>query len=226
MIAVITTTLNEEQNIARLIKEVHESLKEDYVLVVVDDNSKDRTQGIVLGLSGKYPVKLVKRPYKMGIASAIVDGIKAQPADYYIIMEADLTHPPIKLLQLRHFLKKYDLVVMSRRVKDGRIEGWPLSRKIVSLGANFISRPLTPIKDRTTGFIGIQSRCLEGVELNPIGMHFAIECFVKANYANYIELPYVFIHRSKGKSKFNYKECIIYLKHMCKLYKFKATCVE
>lgn len=226
MLAVITTTLNEEKNIARLITQVHEALRGDYVLVVVDDNSKDMTQGIVKSMSIKYPIKLVARPSKMGIASAIVDGIKAQPADYYIIMEADLTHPPIKLLQLRHFLKKYDLVVMSRYIKDGRIVGWPLTRRLVSFGANLISRPLTPIKDKTTGFIGFNARCIEGIKLNPIGMHFGIELFVKGNYASYTEIPYTFIHRIEGSSKFNFKECLIYMKHIWQLYQFKVTHVE
>ena len=224
MIAVITTTLNEEKNIERLIKGVHEDLQDDYVLVVVDDNSQDRTQEIVKRLSRDYPVKLLARPCKMGIASAIVDGIKFQPADYYITMEADLSHPPTRLVQIRHFLKTYDLVVMSRYISGGRTEGWPLSRRVISWGANLLSRPLTPIKDRTTGFIGIKAECLG--ELNPIGMHFAIECFVKANYVSYKEMPYIFVHRHEGSSKFNWKECWIYLKHLWRLYQFKVTHIE
>lgn len=220
MLAVITTTLNEEKNIARLIKEVHHALKDDYVLVVVDDNSQDKTQEIVITLSKEYPVKLLARPRKMGIASAIVDGIKFQKADYYAIMEADLTHPPIRLCQFRHFLKKYDLVVMSRYINGGRIEGWPLSRRVVSKVANILSRPLTPIKDRTTGFIGFRSGCL--TEMKPIGMHFAIEFFVKGMYLSYIEIPYIFVHRKEGSSKFNIKECWIYLKHLASLYKYKV----
>jgi len=152
-----------------------------------------------------------------------MDGIKFQPADAYITMEADWSHPPTMLPTLRRFLDRYDLVVGSRYADcgTGRTEGWPLKRKIISIGANILSRPLTPIKDRTTGFMAIRAECLKGVELNPVGMHFPLECFVKANYESYIELPYTFVHRTEGDSSFNFKECWLYLKHLWRLYQFK-----
>lgn len=225
MIAVIITTLNEEQNIGRLIPQIDIALKDDYIIVVVDDNSKDKTQEIVLGLGKDLPVKLLPRPCKMGIASAIIDGIRFQPADAYITMEGDCSHPPSVLPFIKNALTKYDLVVASRYVDLGtaRSQGWPILRKMVSFGANIIARPLTPITDRTTGMIGIRASCLEGVELEGIGMHFPLECFVKAHYKNYVEIPYTYHGRIKGSSKFNLQEVLNYIRHIQRLYKYKVA---
>jgi dolichol-phosphate mannosyltransferase len=223
MIAVIITTLNEEKNIGTLIPAIHAELKDDYVIIVVDDNSQDKTQEIVIGLSKQYPVKLLPRPKKMGIASAILDGMRFQEADAYITMEGDNSHPPSVLPLIRKALNNHDLVVASRYVDcgTGRSKNWPLSRKIVSFGANLLARPLTSITDKTTGMIGIQSHCLEGVELETIGMHFPLECFVKANYDTYIEIPYTYLGRINGASKFSFKEVLNYLKHLMRLYIYR-----
>jgi dolichol-phosphate mannosyltransferase len=225
MLAVIITTLNEANNIKTLIPAIDTVLKEDYITVVVDDNSLDGTQEIVIGLSKDYPINLICRPKKMGIASAIMDGIKQQKAEYYVTMEGDWSHPPSLLNPMRYFLKKYDLVVASRYADKilGDTENWPLSRRVISLGANMLARPLTKISDATTGMIGIQSHCLEGIKLNPIGMHFPLECFVKAEYDTYMEIPYTFRGRSEGKSSFNCKEVWNYLSHLSRLYKYKVT---
>lgn len=223
MIAVIITTLNEENNIGILIPAIHEELKEDYIIVVVDDNSKDKTQEIVIGLSKQYPVKLLSRPKKMGIASAILDGIHFQKADSYITMEGDCSHPPSVLPIIRKELNNHDLVVASRYVDcgTGRSNNWPLSRRIISFGANLLARPLTAITDKTSGMIGIQAHCLEGVELETIGMHFPLECFVKANYNTYIEIPFTYLGRINGASKFDFKEVLNYLKHLRRLYVYR-----
>ena len=228
MIAVIITTLNEANNIKTLIPAIDAVLKKDYITVVVDDNSSDGTREIVIRLSKQYPVNLICRPRKMGIASAIMDGIKQQKADAYITMEGDWSHPPSLLNPMRYLLKSFDLVVASRYCDKifGRTENWPISRRIISLGANLLARPLTSISDATTGMIGIQSHCLENVDLNPIGMHFPLECFVKADYDTFTEMPYIFRGRSEGKSSFNVKEVWNYLNHLSRLYKYKVAHIE
>jgi dolichol-phosphate mannosyltransferase len=184
---------------------------------VVDDNSQDNTQQIAKGFDN---VKVLARPKKMGISSAIVDGIKSQKADSYIIMDADLSHPPELLPKIRYCLNEYDLVVCSRYIDNGANKS-PLHRRIISNGARLLSRPLTPITDRTTGFFGIRAKCLEGVQLNPIGMHFGIECFVKAHYDNYTEVSYWFPKRLEGKSKFNTMAYLNYLRELSRLYRHK-----
>jgi hypothetical protein len=69
--------------------------------------------------------------------------------------------------------------------------------------------------------IGIRASCLEGIALEGIGMHFPLECFVKAKYKTCIELPYTYQGRTKGISKFNFNEVVNYIKHVSRLYKYK-----
>jgi len=217
-IAVIVPTLNEAENIESLILCINDALKEDYTIVVVDDNSKDGTQGIVVGLSEKYPVKLVARPSKLGLASAVLDGIHACQADAYIVMDADFSHPPALLAVIRKRLETCDLVVASRHMEGGGIKGWPLKRRIISRAAIMLGRPLTPIKDVTSGFFGIRSSCLDNVNLTPRGFKIGLECFVKANWKRYAEIPLLFVDRQRGSSKLRKGDFLDYLKQISLLY--------
>ncbi|MFA5374412.1 MAG: polyprenol monophosphomannose synthase [Dehalococcoidia bacterium] len=217
-IAVIVPTLNEAENIVNLIPGIHNALQHNYTIVVVDDNSKDGTQEAVRNLSKSYPVKLVARPGKLGLASAVIDGINAQQADAYIIMDADFSHPPELLPALRKNLETYDLVVASRHVEGGGVSGWPLKRRIISSVAILMARPLTRVKDTTTGFFAIRGACLENVKLTPLGFKIGLECFVKANWKSYAELPFIFTDRKCGSSKLRRGEFLAYLKHLRLLY--------
>jgi len=217
-IAVIVPTLNEAENIAKLIPCIHDALKKDYIIVVVDDNSRDGTQDAVLRLSNSYPIKLVARPGKLGLASAVIDGMHSQQADAYIVMDADFSHPPEMLSELRHGIETYDLVVASRHVKGGGVSGWPLKRRIISNAAILMGRPLTRVKDITSGFFAIRRSCLENVKLAPLGFKIGLECFVKANWNSYVELPFIFTDRRFGSSKLRRGEFLAYLRHLGRLY--------
>lgn len=220
-IAIIVPTLNEGKNLSALITSIHYVLKDNYTIVIVDDNSQDYTKDIVEALSARCRVNLITRPCKMGLASAVIDGIKSIKADAYIVMDADFSHPPRVLSTMRDALKDYDLVVASRHVTDGGIDNWPLKRRIISRGAILLARPLTPIKDTTSGFFGIRASCLEGVELVPMGFKIGLEVFVKANWGTCLEIPFTFTDRRSGKSKLGRGQMVAYLKQLAYLYKYK-----
>lgn len=219
-IAVIVPTLNEAENIGNLIPAIHNALRDDYTIVVVDDDSRDGTRDVVLGMAGAYPVRLVARPGKLGLASAVIDGMKSQEADAYIVMDADFSHPPELLSEIRANLETHDLVVASRHVKGGGVSGWPLKRRIISSVAILMARPLTRVKDTTTGFFAVRSACLQEVKLAPLGFKIGLECFVKARWNSYIEIPFVFTDRQCGSSKLRGGEFLAYLKHLRLLYAY------
>jgi dolichol-phosphate mannosyltransferase len=220
-VAVIVPTLNEAENIRNLIPAIHNALQNNYTIVIVDDNSKDGTQDVVLSLSRTYPVKLVARPGKLGLASAVIDGINSLKADAYIVMDADFSHPPELLSEIRINLETHDLVVASRHVKGGGVSGWPLKRRIISGVAIMMARPLTRVKDTTTGFFAVRGACLENVKLTPLGFKIGLECFVKARWHSYIEIPFIFTDRKCGSSKLRRGEFLDYLKHLRLLYIYK-----
>lgn len=217
-IAVIVPTLNESENIGNLIPAIHKALQNNYTIVIVDDDSNDGTRDVVLNLSNTYPVKLVKRPGKLGLASAVIDGINSQKSDAYIVMDADFSHPPELLPEIKMKLETHDLVVASRHVKGGGVSGWPIKRRIISQVAILMARPLTQVKDTTTGFFGIRDSCLHGVKLAPLGFKIGLECFVKARWNSYIEIPFIFTDRKSGSSKLRRGEFLDYLRHLRLLY--------
>lgn len=219
-IAVIVPTLNEAGNIGELIPKIHAALKSGYTIIVVDDNSKDDTQAIVKKLSATYPLKLIARPMKLGLASAVIDGMNSQRADAYIVMDADFSHPPELLSVIRDRLNDCDLVVASRHVKGGGVFNWPLKRKIISRGAITLARPLTRVRDVTSGYFAIRSVCLQNVTLMPLGYKVGLECFVKADWKSYIEIPFMFKDRKYGYSKLGRGEFLAYIKQLRNLYAF------
>ncbi len=219
-LAVIIPTFNEAENSRIIIPQIHTALKTNYTIVVVDDNSPDGTQAVVRELAKTYPVKLISRPQKRDLASAVIDGMKSIEADAYIIMDADLSHPPEMLPKLRSQIEIHDLVVASRYVKGGSISGWPLKRRIVSRIAIMLARPITPIKDATSGFFALRHECLQNVNLTPLGFKIGLECFVKANWKSFGEIPFAFTDRRHGTSKLSNRELLAYIRQLLHLYAY------
>lgn len=229
-IAVIIPTINEALNIRELIPAIDRELKEDYTIVIIDDNSSDCTQNVAEYMAQYYPVKLVSRPGKMGLASAVIDGMVAAPmVDAYIVMDADFSHPPDVLPYLRDNLEKYDIVVASRYIPGGHTSGWPIHRRIVSKVASKMANfQLTAVKDPLSGYFGVRTSLLylsgqvpiHIPDLSPIGFKILLEILVKARHYSWVEIPYTFVERKHGKSKLKAGICFDYLRHLKSLYQY------
>ena len=194
-----------------------------YELVIVDDNSPDGTAELALELSRHYPIRVIKRPGKLGLATAVVEGFKHARGEVLVVMDADLQHPPELVPELvrKVLYEGYDIAIASRYVKGGRIEGWSFTRRIVSKGAILLAHLLVPrtrgIKDPVSGFFAIKRSVIEGVELNPIGYKILLEILAKGRWTRVVEVPYTFKPRTRGKSKLSAKEIVNYLRHLLRL---------
>ncbi|HLQ04613.1 MAG TPA: glycosyltransferase, partial [Verrucomicrobiae bacterium] len=105
----------------------------EWELVVVDDGSPDGTADIAERLGGTHPVRVIRRPGKAGLASAVIAGFAAAKGDVLVVMDADLSHPPEVVPALLDAIAGgADLAVGSRYVKGGGTMDWPLMRRIVS----------------------------------------------------------------------------------------------
>ena len=155
------------------------------------------------GSQQRYPVRCLHRPGKMGLSSGVIDGWKfARPESEALgAMDADFSHDPQGdpgRWSRRSRAASTVLRSASRYVPGGGIENWPLRRKITSLVAIALAKPLTPVRDITSRFFSRQARALEGVELDPIGFKIGLEVIAKAHYGRAIEVPYVFTDRVAG----------------------------
>jgi dolichol-phosphate mannosyltransferase len=222
--SIVIPTYNEAGGIERLVRALDEIFKKndlDGEIIVVDDNSPDGTGDIVDRLSQELPVRCLHRPGKLGLSSGVIDGWKfARPdSDALGAMDADFSHDINILPRMVHALENgYGLAIGSRYVSGGGITNWPWKRIVTSRVACMLARPLTNVKDITSGYFLVKREALEGVQLDPIGFKIGLEVVAKAHYGKAIEIPYVFTDRVVGTSKLNEKEIFNYLKQLRKLY--------
>ena len=181
-------------------------------LIIVDDGSPDGTADLAESYADVHPVRVVRRPGKAGLASAVLAGFAQARGDVLVVMDADLSHPPEAVPRLALAIEQgADLAVGSRYVAGGGTEDWPLKRRVVSRAACLIGNVLVPIRDCTSGFFAIRRSALDGVTLNPIGFKIGFEVMARAHYQKVVEIPYVFRDRELGKSKFGRREVMQYL---------------
>lgn len=223
MLSIIVPTYNERDNIEELIRRISKSLEGlEYEIIVVDDNSPDGTADIAEELSKEFPVKVVRRPGKLGLATAVLEGFKRSLGEYVVVMDADLQHPPELIPKMYEYaLNGYDLVIASRYVSGGSVSGWSFVRRFISRSASLIAKLLIPktrsINDPISGFFMFRREVLKGVNLNPRGFKILVELLAKGNYVRVYEVPYKFNVRSRGKSKLSIKELINYVLHLITL---------
>jgi dolichol-phosphate mannosyltransferase len=224
--SIVVPTYKEAGGIERLILMLDDVFKRnalDGEIIVVDDNSPDGTGDIVEKLSAAgYPVRCLHRPGKMGLSSGVIDGWKFARPDSEALgaMDADFSHDANIIPKMVDALKTgYDLAIGSRYVPGGGIEDWPLARKITSVIAIALAKPLTPLRDITSGYFLVRRSAVEGVDLDPIGFKIGLEVISKARYARAVEVPYVFTDRVAGSSKLNQNEILNYLRQLVRIYR-------
>ncbi|MEO6991386.1 MAG: polyprenol monophosphomannose synthase [Candidatus Baltobacteraceae bacterium] len=222
--SLVLPTYNEAAGIERLIAMLDGVFREnglDGEIIVVDDNSPDGTGAIVDALGTRYPVRCLHRPGKLGLSSGVIDGWNFARPDSEALgaMDADFSHDAAALpAMVRALDGGYGLAVGSRYVRGGGIRNWPLKRKITSLVAIALAKPLTPLWDITSGFFIVRRAALAGVTLDPIGFKIGLEVIAKAHYVRALEVPYVFTDRIAGQSKMSGGEIVNYLRQLGRIY--------
>jgi dolichol-phosphate mannosyltransferase len=180
----------------------------------------------------RYSVKVVHRRAKLGLASAIVDGIESSIGNIIVVMDGDFSHPPqtipsmIKELQLN--TSKYDVVVASRYIEGGSIVGWPFKRKLMSKGATKIAQYGLglEVKDPMSGFFAFRRLIIDGMKLDAIGYKMLLEILVKAKGVHIKEVPYTFTNRRNGESKLDSSVTFDYFKAIWRLYRYGKSLEE
>lgn len=216
MISLIIPTYNEKEGLPLLVKKIFEVLKSSSIegeVVIVDDNSPDGTGETAEALGKEYPMQVIHRSGKLGLSSAVFDGFKKAKGEILGVMDADFSHDPGIIPELVNAIVKSgaDIAVGSRYIKGGGIRNWPLKRVIISKVAVLMAKPLTPVKDITSGYFLMKKEVIENVKMNPIGFKVLLEVLIKGKYKKYKEVPYFFTDRAAGKSKMNSKEVVNYL---------------
>jgi dolichol-phosphate mannosyltransferase len=227
MISVVIPTYNEAAVIEETLRRAAASLRtvsEDFEIVVVDDASADGTAELVESLAGQMPVRVLKRPGRMGLATAVLDGWAAARGEVLGVMDADLQHPPETLAALAWAIRHdgADLAIGSRYVPGGGTSDWTRVRRFISRTATHMAATVLPLKlsmvgDPMSGLFMIRLSALQDAKLNPLGYKILLEVIAKAHYKKLVEVPYVFQERERGSSKLGARQYIEYVRHLLRL---------
>ncbi|MCB9880594.1 MAG: polyprenol monophosphomannose synthase [Planctomycetes bacterium] len=181
-------------------------------VLVVDDNSPDGTGDLADRIAAENDdVFVLHREEKRGLGPAYVAGFQwglERGYERLFEMDCDFSHAPWDLPRLAAASADADLVIGSRYVKGGATEGWTLSRRLLSRGANLYTRTfLGPkVRDWTAGFRCFNADMLRKLPLDQLsasGYSFQIEMAWRTlNAGGRIrEVPIGFVDRNEGKSK-------------------------
>ena len=214
-ILVIIPTYNEASNLPQIVPAV---LKQDprLEILVVDDNSPDGTGDIADRMaSTKTRVHVLHRQAKEGLGRAYIAGFRWGLTNGYqamFEMDADFSHDPAFIPRFLQAIEEADLVLGSRYSQGVNVINWPISRLMLSLGANYYARWITglPLSDSTGGFKCFRREVLEAIDLDDVrsgGYAFQIEMSFRAWKKGFRlkEIPIVFTDRVEGQSKMSKK---------------------
>ena len=221
-VLIILPTYNEATNIEKIINKI---IKLGCEVLVVDDNSPDKTFEIVENLKTQYKnINLIKRSGKLGLGSAYREGFKWALENNFLFiveMDADFSHSVEDLEKMLSYRSKHDVIIGSRYTPEGKIEGWSKKRYYLSLIANKVVRLLafTKVNELTGGFRIYTADALkkiDAVNTKNNGYAFQIEMTINSiiKGLSIKEVPITFRERSGGVSKMNkfiIVEAIFYL---------------
>jgi dolichol-phosphate mannosyltransferase len=213
-IIVVIPTYNEAGNIEKIVEEI---LKQPVAvdLLIVDDNSPDGTGQIADTLAASPQsagrVHVLHRVAKEGLGRAYLAGFAwALDAGYDAVveMDADLSHDPLYLKSIAEAAERADVVIGSRYLNGISVINWPLSRILLSWGANWYVRTITQlaVNDCTSGYRLYHRRVLEAIDLGNVrsnGYSFQVEMTFRAQLRGFqiTEVPIIFMERRAGQSK-------------------------
>ncbi len=227
-VSIIVPTLNEAENLPSLLARIAGAVGEqNYEVLIVDDNSKDNTSAVCAELVQRFPARLIVRQHpKDGLSGAVLVGMREAIGKTFVVMDADLQHPPEQIPSLLTALdggSGNDFVIGSRYVAGGKTDGkWSFFRKLNSWVATFLARPFCHnATDPMSGFFALRRSTYDRAErLTPLGYKIGLELMCKARIQLVTEVPIHFRVREHGESKLTLKQQFRYLEHLSRLYDF------
>jgi dolichol-phosphate mannosyltransferase len=226
--SLVLPTYNEGDNIQEIVRILSTLLDStipgDYELIVVDDDSPDRTWKIAQELLPDYPqLRVMRRVSERGLSTAVVRGWQVASGEILGVIDADLQHPPEILLKLLQEMERgADLAVASRHVEGGGVSEWSLVRRFLSRGAQTLGLIILPevigrLSDPMSGYFMVRRSAIANKLLSPVGYKILIEVTARGNIRWIGEAGYVFRERQAGESKVTWRQYVEYLQHLIRL---------
>ncbi len=227
-LSLVIPTFNEGRSLPELVDRLTALLEGPlagaYELIVVDDDSPDRTWEIAGVLAAAHPkLRVMRRQGERGLATAVIRGWQAARGEVLAVIDADLQHPPEVTLDLwRAMDRGADLAVASRHVAGGGVSDWALHRRVVSRGAQALGLLLLPgvlrrVSDPMSGYFMVRRRAVAGRVMRPLGYKILVEVLARGDVGPIHEVGYVFRERAEGESKVTLRLYGDYLRQLVRL---------
>jgi len=216
MISLIIPAHNEELVIEETIRHFYKALKKENIrheLLVINDNSKDKTEEILIKLKSEIKtLRYINNSPPNGFGYALLKGLKNFKGEYVVFVMADMSDRPEDLISYyREIRKGYDCVFGSRFIKGGWTKDYPINKLILNRIINNIIRVLFSIKynDVTNAFKMYSKETIQGLE--PIiakQFNITVELPLKVIVRgySYSVIPNAWTNRKKGVSKLKINE--------------------
>ena len=227
-LSLVIPTYNESKNVGELVKQLTALLDpvvgDKYELIVVDDDSPDRTWEVAAEIAVSNPrVRVIRRQGEKGLSTAVIRGWQAARGEILAVIDADLQHPPEVTVKLFAALEGHvDLAVGSRHVEGGGVSDWSFARRILSRGAQLVGLLLLPgvlgrVNDPMSGYFMVRRSAIAGAALSPLGYKILLEVIGRGKIRSIAEVGYVFRERTAGESKVTWRLYPQYLRHLVRL---------
>lgn len=226
--SLIVPTYNEARNVEQIVRVLtgllDHALPNDYELIIVDDDSPDRTWEIAQQMTVDFPnLRVMRRQAERGLSTAVIRGWQAARGEVLGVIDGDLQHPPEVLLKLLQAIKNgADLAVASRHIEGGGTSDWGLIRRVLSRGAQLLGLVILPsvvgrVSDPMSGYFMVRRSVIADCLLSPLGYKILLEVIGRGQVDRVTEVGYVFQERQEGESKVTWRQYVEYLMHLGKL---------
>ncbi len=224
-VSIVIPTYNEREVIWATVQEVlltAEVSDLDIEVLVVDDDSPDKTWSFVEWQFRDDPVRVIRRVDERGLATAVLRGFQEANGEVLVCMDADGQHPPERLpdlvLPFQH--EDVDATIGSRYVDGGGIDGWSRSRQVISRGGTLLAEVSVgrtwQISDPMSGFFAVRRSLVDDIleDLDPTGYKVLLEILARTDPRRVVEVPFTFRERQAGVSKLDARETLRFLAHL------------
>ena len=228
LLSLVIPTYKERNNIENVVNILSglldQTIPGNYEIIIVDDDSPDRTWEVAQSLIPDYPqLRVMRRQEERGLSSAVIRGWQAATGRVLGVIDGDLQHPPEVLTQLLQKIEQgADLALASRHVDGGGVSSWSVIRRFLSRGAQVLGLVILPgvlgrVTDPMSGYFMVRRSAIANATLNPIGYKILIEVISRGQVGEIAEAGYVFRERTEGESKVTWKQYIEYIQHLIRL---------
>ena len=209
LLSVVIPTYKERDNIENVVNILSglldQTIPGNYELIVVDDDSPDRTWEVAQTLIPDYPqLRVMRRQEERGLSSAVIRGWQGARGSILGVIDGDLQHPPEVLTQLLQKIEQgADLAVASRHVHGGGVSSWSVVRRFLSRGAQVLGLVILPgvlgrVSDPMSGYFMVRRKAIANTTLNPIGYKILLEVIGRGQIGEIGEVGYIFRERTEG----------------------------